>query len=139
MLLLHDPQGAEPLLAEVATVPGERHSFGFGVAALLLVREPRDNDVRGAALARSMFKLTQAETAVVADLVAGLGPQAIADRAQCERRHHPQPYPPHLRQGRRAQPGRVAEPDHRAALRAGQSGAFPAKWPGGDSAPSNRN
>jgi DNA-binding CsgD family transcriptional regulator/PAS domain-containing protein len=81
MLLLHDPQGAEPLLAEVATVPGERHSFGFGVAALLLVREPRDNDVRGAALARSMFKLTQAETAVVADLVAGLGPQAIADRA----------------------------------------------------------
>jgi DNA-binding CsgD family transcriptional regulator len=81
LLLAPDRDGADPLLIEVAAIPAERHGLGFGACALVVVRAPRLRDGRAAALARALFGLTQAETAVVADLVAGLSPDAIASRA----------------------------------------------------------
>ena len=74
-------EGGEPLLVEVASVPGESHSFGLGVAALVVARSPRRDEARVAMVAKALFGLTQAEAAVVADLVAGLSADAIADRA----------------------------------------------------------
>lgn len=81
VLVVNGEGGAEPLLVEVAPVPGERHGFGLGVAALVIARTPRKADTRAAAIARALYGLTQAEAAVVADLMGGLSPHAIAEQA----------------------------------------------------------
>jgi DNA-binding CsgD family transcriptional regulator len=81
MLVVRDATGHEPLLVEVATLPGSGGAFGFGVASLLIVRQPRLEETRTAMAAKALFGLTQAETAVAADLVKGLDAGAIAHRA----------------------------------------------------------
>ena len=81
VMVLNDATGVAPLLVEVATLPGDHNAFGLGVAALLIVRNPRNAEGRAARMARALYGLTQAETAVVADLVNGLDPQTIARRS----------------------------------------------------------
>ena len=80
MLALHADGGAGPLLIEVNSLPGDVHGFGFGVAAVVLVRAAASRAERAAEHARLLFGLTATEAAVVAGLVEGRSPQAVADR-----------------------------------------------------------
>lgn len=48
--------------------------------ALLIARPPRDGEARCGEIARALYGLTPAEAAVAAKLVAGFGPQAVAER-----------------------------------------------------------
>lgn len=79
-VVLTDALAGDPLLIEVASLPTGRHAFGSGQAVLIIVGARRTAEGRTAALARALYGLTSAEAAVIGDLVAGLGPQAIADR-----------------------------------------------------------
>jgi DNA-binding CsgD family transcriptional regulator len=81
VMVVRDATGSDPLLVEVATLPGEAAAFGLGVAALLIARAPRPEDGRAAMIAKALFGLTQAESAVVADLLNGLDAQGIAERS----------------------------------------------------------
>jgi DNA-binding CsgD family transcriptional regulator len=81
VLVLRSKSGRDPLLLEVSSVPGAIHNFGFGVAALVIARGSRRVERRSAQLASALYGLTQAEAAVAADLVDGLSPAAIAQRA----------------------------------------------------------
>ena len=81
ILVLRNTDGSEPLLVEVLSLPTERSGCAIEPAALVVVRSQQGEEQRAAAIARALYKLTQAESAVVADLVAGLSPQAIADSA----------------------------------------------------------
>lgn len=74
-LVLHDLIGGDPLLVEVAPIPGDR---GLGVAALVIARSGRGSHDRVARLARALFDLTPTESQVVAALVAGRSPVVIA-------------------------------------------------------------
>ena len=78
-LVLRDASGDDPLLVEVAPLPGERHAFGFGVAALVLVRSSGPTDERVARTARLLFGFTAVESRVVAGLVAGRSPATVAE------------------------------------------------------------
>jgi DNA-binding CsgD family transcriptional regulator len=77
--VVRDEGAVEPLLVEVATIPGE-HAFRFGASVLLIARPPREVQSRAVALSRALFGLTAAEGLVAAQLVGGAGPQAIAER-----------------------------------------------------------
>ena len=76
-LVLRDLAGADPLLVEVSPVAGQ-HAFGFGVGALVVVRGG-GQEPRVARQARALFGLTPMESQVVAGLVAGRSPAAIAE------------------------------------------------------------
>jgi DNA-binding CsgD family transcriptional regulator len=80
VFVIRDATGVDPLLVEIAPVPGDQQSFGFGVAALLIVRTPRSSH-RDAAMARALYGLTQAEMAVVADMLSGYPAEEIARRS----------------------------------------------------------
>nr|WP_255500862.1 helix-turn-helix transcriptional regulator [Caulobacter sp. 17J80-11] len=78
MVVLGDDEH-DPLLLEASPIPGE-HAFRFDAAALLIARSPRDAEVRSRDTARALYGLTGAEAAVAGKLVAGLGPQAVAEQ-----------------------------------------------------------
>ena len=77
-LVLRDLAGGDPLLVEAAPMPGDRWAYGFGVAALVIVRSGRMSEERVARQARALFGLTAMESQVVAALVAGRSPALIA-------------------------------------------------------------
>jgi DNA-binding CsgD family transcriptional regulator len=81
VLVIRHPVGEAPLLLEVLPLPAAREALEGRSAALVVVRPHRSEARRAAAVARALFGLTQAEGAIVAELAAGLAPQAIAERA----------------------------------------------------------
>lgn len=79
-VIVRDAAGIDPLLVDVAPLPRGCHPFGVEAAALVTVRPRRQaDDGRAALAARALYGLTVTESAVAAHLVAGLGPQAIAE------------------------------------------------------------
>jgi DNA-binding CsgD family transcriptional regulator len=78
--LVRDGAGGDPLLVEVIGLPRDRHPFATGRPVLVMLRPPRAQAPAIAQLAGALYDLTAAEAEIVADLVAGLAPQAIADR-----------------------------------------------------------
>jgi len=78
--VVRDAAGGDPLLIEVAPLPRGRHPFATGGAALVMLRPPRASRIDVARLAAALWKLTRSEAEVVADLVDGLAPLAIAEQ-----------------------------------------------------------
>ena len=76
-VVLLDHEGMEPLLAEAAPVP-RSHPLGLGVAVLLIVRQPTEDEERIAEAARALFGLTPAEARVSAGLALGRNVAGIA-------------------------------------------------------------
>ena len=80
-VVLPDRDGMDPLLAEVAPVP-RSHPLGLGVAALIIVRQPSEDEERIAEAARALFGLTPAEARVSAGLALGRSVNGIAGDQQ---------------------------------------------------------
>lgn len=79
-LVMRDLSGGDPVLMEVASLPRDRHPFAAERAVLVMLRKPRTGRVDVARLAGALYNLTRSEAEVVADLVEGVAPQAIAER-----------------------------------------------------------
>jgi DNA-binding CsgD family transcriptional regulator len=80
-VVLSDSEGREPLLAEAAPVP-RSHPLGLGVAVLVAVHQPSEDEERIAEAARALFGLTPAEARVSAGLALGRTISGIAGEQQ---------------------------------------------------------
>ena len=78
-IVLRDATGGAPLLLEVTHVPGRRVQQ-FGAAVLVVARPCGQSTTPIGERAQALLGLTHAETAVAAQMAAGAGPQAIAER-----------------------------------------------------------
>ncbi|WP_129793837.1 helix-turn-helix transcriptional regulator [Sphingosinicella sp. CPCC 101087] len=76
-IALFDRHGMDPLLAEATPVP-RSHPLGLGVAVLLIIRLPSEDEERIAEAARALFGLTPAEARVSAALALGRTVTGIA-------------------------------------------------------------
>jgi DNA-binding NarL/FixJ family response regulator len=77
-LLVRDPDGARPLMLDVASWGRSAHALGFGPAVLVTVRHDGAAAVRGAAAVGAAYGFTRSETLVTEALALGRSPEAVA-------------------------------------------------------------
>lgn len=77
-VVVHEREGAAPMVLDVVPLPAAHCEFTFSARALVVVRGARNADARRAAILQTTYALTAAEIDIALQLANGSATEAIA-------------------------------------------------------------